>query len=129
MNEQIKPNAFAFKAKVGEKKETQLCICIRENGKWMENDIVFIPEGHPELSPYLDENLFNIIFIGFEKDTENDGFWVKDQNSYYMKSDTALTEDLLKKGEFFDIVEKGYQEFYEQPNTSERKGESSPTSE
>ena len=44
-----------------------------------------------------------------------------------MKSDTMLTEDLLKSGEFFNIVEKGYQSFYEQ--TSERQGEQTKTGE
>ena len=39
-----KPNAFAFKAKIGESQEIQLCICIRENDKWMENEIFSIPE-------------------------------------------------------------------------------------
>jgi len=72
-----------------------------------------IPEGHPELSPYIDEQLFNIVFIGYEKD-ESGGFWIKHQNSYFMKSDTILTEDLVKSGEFFNTVEKGYQSFYEQ---------------
>ena len=114
-----KPNAFAFKAKVGESQEVQLCICIRENDKWLEDNIFYIPEGHPELSPYLDEQLFNIVFIGYEK--EGDGFWIKQQNSYYMKSDTILSENLFKNGEFFNTVEKGYQSFYEQP--SERQGE------
>ena len=68
MNELTKPNAFAFKARVGESKEIQLCICIRENDKWMENEIFSVPEGHPELSPYIDEQLFNIVFIGYERD-------------------------------------------------------------
>ena len=109
-----KPNAFAFKAKVGESQEVQLCICIRENDKWLEDSIFFVPEGHPDLSPYLDEQLFNIVFIGYEKDVNGDGFWIKHQNSYYMKSDTILTEELFHSGEFFNTVEKGYQSFYEQ---------------
>jgi len=114
MSELTKPNAFAFKARVGESQEIQLCICIRENDKWMENEIFSVPEGHPELSPYIDEQLFNIVFIGYERDENKEGFWIKHQNSYFMKSDTILTEDLVKSGEFFNTVEKGYQSFYEQ---------------
>lgn len=128
MNNTIeKPNAFAFKAKIGESEETQLCICIRENDKWMTDDIFFVPEGHPELSPYIDEQLFNIVFIGYEKDKDGEGFWIKHQNSYFMKSDSILTEDLFKNGEFFNVVEKGYQSFYEQ--SSERQGEQTSSSE
>ena len=75
MNNTIeKPNAFAFKAKVGESQEIQLCICIRENDKWLENEIFSIPEGHPELSPYIDEQLFNIVFIGYERDENKEIF-------------------------------------------------------
>lgn len=129
MNEFEKPNAFAFKAKVGESKELQLCICIRKDGKWMENEIFSVPEGHPELSPYIDEQLFNVVFISYEKDETQDGFWIKHQNSYYMKSDTILTEDMLNSGEFFNTVEKGYQSFYEQSNTSEREGVNPETDE
>lgn len=109
-----KPNAFAFKAKINDAQDIQLCICVRENNQWMVDDIFYIPEGHPELSPYIDEQLFNIVFIGYEKDASGDGFWIKHQNSYFMKSDTILTEDLVKSGEFFNTVEKGYQSFYEQ---------------
>ena len=129
MNELTKPNAFAFKARVGESQEIQLCICIRENDKWMENEIFSVPEGHPELSPYIDEQLFNIVFIGYERDKNKEGFWISNQNSFYMKSDTILTEDLLNNGEFFNTIEKGYQSFYEQSITSEREGIISQTSE
>ena len=129
MNELIKPNAFAFKARVGESQEIQLCICIRENDKWMENEIFSVPDGHPELSPYIDEQLFNIVFIGYERDENKEGFWISNQNSYYMKSDTILTEDLLNNGEFFNTIEKGYQSFYEQSITSEREGIVSQTGE
>ena len=38
-----KPNAFAFKAKIGESQEVRLCICIRENDKWLEDNIFYIP--------------------------------------------------------------------------------------
>ena len=129
MNELTKPNAFAFKARVGESQEIQLCICIRENDKWMENEIFSVPEGHPELSPYIDEQLFNIVFIGYERDKNKEGFWISNQNSFYMKSDTILTEDLLNNGEFFNTIEKGYQSFYEQSITSEREGIVSQTGE
>ena len=129
MNEFEKPNAFAFKAKVGDSQEIQLCICIRKDGKWMEDEIFSIPEGHPELSPYIDEQLFNIVFIGYEKDETNEGFWIKHQNSYYMKSDTILAEDLFRKGEFFSTVEKGYQSFYEQSISPEWQGEQTSASE
>ena len=129
MNNQNKPNAFVFKAKVGEPKELQLCICIRENDKWMENEIFSVPEGHPELDPFIDEQFFNIVFIGYERDENKEGFWINHQNSFYMKSDTILTEDLLNNGEFFKTVEKGYQSFYEQSITSEREGVGAQTSE
>lgn len=124
-----KPNAFAFKAKIGESQEIQLCICIRENDKWMENDIFSIPEGHPELSPYIDEQLFNVVFIGYEKDDSKEGLWITHQNSYFMKSDIILSEDLFNKGEFFNTVEKGYQHFYEQSITSEWQGGQTQTGE
>jgi hypothetical protein len=128
-NNMEKPNAFAFKAKIGESQEIQLCMCIRENDKWMENDIFSIPEGHPELSPYIDEQLFNVVFIGYEKDDSKEGFWITHQNSYFMKSDTILSEDLFNKGEFFNTVEKGYQHFYEQSITSEWQGGQTQTGE
>ena len=114
---------------MGESQEIQLCICIRENDKWLENEIFSIPEGHPELSPYIDEQLFNIVFIGYERDESGEGFWITHQNSYFMKSDTILTEDLLNNGEFFTTIEKGYQTFYEQSITSERQGEQASASE
>ena len=129
MNELTKPNAFVFKAKVGEPKQIQLCVCIRENDTWMENDIFSIPEGHPELDPFIDEQLFNVVFIGYERDENKEGFWINHQNSFYMKSDTILTEDLLNNGEFFKLVEKGYQSFYEQSITPEREGEQTPPGE
>ena len=124
-----KPNAFAFKAKIGESQEIQLCICIRENDKWMENEIFSIPEGHPELSPYIDEQLFNIVFIGYEKDDSKEGFWITHQNAQYIKSDTAIASDMYADNSFFNTIEKGYQHFYEQSITSEREGIVSQTSE
>ena len=69
------------------------------------------------------------IFIGYEKDVKGDGFYIKHQNSYFMRSDTILSEDLFNKGEFFNTVEKGYQSFYEQSITSEREGIISQTGE
>jgi len=114
MNNTEKPNAFAFKAKIGEPQQIQLCICVRENNQWMIDDIFYVPEGHPELSPYIDDQLFSVVFIGYEKDKSGDGFWIKHQNSFFMKSDTILTEELLNNGEFFKTVEKGYKSFYEQ---------------
>lgn len=129
MNEIEKPNAFAFKAKVGEPNDIQLCICLRKDNKWDEDNIFSIPEGHPELGPYLDEELFNIVFIGYEKDETKDGFWLKHQNSFYMKSDTMLTKDLIENGEFFNTVEKGYQLFYEQSIAPEWEGEQTPSGE
>ena len=130
MNNTIeKPNAFAFKAKVSDTQDIQLCICIRENNQWSTESIFYIPEGHPELSPYIDEQLFNIVFIGYERDENKEGFWIKHQNSFYMKSDTILTEDLLNNGEFFTTIEKGYQSFYEQSVTSEWQGEQTSSSE
>ena len=124
MNETIqKPNAFAFKAFIDG--EYRLCICPRIENVWSEKDIFYIPDDKSELSEYLEEQLFNIVFIGYEKD-EAGGFWIKHQNSFFLKSDTVTSEELYCRGEFFTTVEKGYQSFYEQP---ERQGEQTTTGE
>ena len=64
-----------------------------------------------------------------EKDVKGDGFYIKHQNSYFMRSDTILSEELFNKGEFFNTVEKGYQSFYEQSITPEWQGGQTPTGE
>ncbi len=115
MNDQNeKPNAFAFKALI--EGEYRLCICPRIDGIWSEKDIFYIPEGHSSLSPYLEEELFNIVFIGYRKDEK--GFWIEHQNSFFMKSDTVKSVDLYQRGEFFKVIEEGYKSFYEQSEQS-----------
>lgn len=125
MSETIqKPNAFAFKAFIDS--EYRLCICPRVDDQWSEKDIYYIPENQTELGTFLEERLFNVVFVNIRK--EENGFWLDYKNSYYLKSDGATSEELYLKGEFFKTVEKGYQAFYEQP-TSEREGQQTSTGE
>ena len=44
MNDKIeKPNAFAFKARVNDTQDIQLCICIRENNQPLEVAALTVP--------------------------------------------------------------------------------------
>jgi hypothetical protein len=127
MNELTKPNAFVFKAYIDG--EYRLCVCPRIDDKWSEKDIVYIKDDpYKEFDDVLDNKLFSVIFVGYIKDSENDkGFTLKHINSHYMKSDSDLSETMYQQGIFFNTIEKGYQQFYEQQSSG--KGITSTSSE
>ena len=120
-DEQIKPNAFAFKAYIDD--QFRMCICPRISGSWSEQDIFYVENPVKEVYDSLDDKLFHVIFVVFEKDQDG-GFWIKPPTkSYYLKSDTAIAKEMYIKGEFFNTIEKGYQLFYEQPPKEQIDGE------
>lgn len=113
MTELTKPNAFVFKALIDN--QYRLCVCPRINNKWSEADIVYIKDDpYKEFDDILDNKLFSVIFVGYIKDENGDGFVLKSINPYYLKSDTEIAQEMYQKGEFFSTIEKGYQKFYEQ---------------
>lgn len=124
---EIKPNAFAFKALIGD--QYKMCICPRISGSWSEQDIFYVENPIKEVYDSLDDNLFNVIFVVYEKDEA--GFWIKPPTkSYFLKSDTAVAKDMYLIGNFFSMVEKGYQHFYEQKSEqTSGEGEQTQTSE
>ena len=64
-----KPNAFAFKAKIGESQEVRLCICIRENDKWLEDDYVcYVFEKQNIIICFLRADDFYELIIGGESE-------------------------------------------------------------
>lgn len=115
MSELTKPNAFVFKAYIDG--EYRLCICPRINNQWIEKDIVYVKnDTYKEFDDVLDNKLFSVIFVGYEKDSEKDGgFTLKHVNSHFLKSDTDISETMYREGRFFSTIEKGYQLFYQQP--------------
>lgn len=123
---EIKPNAFAFKALIDG--QYRLCFCPRISGSWSEKDIFYVQEPQKELYDSLDDNLFNVIFVVYEKDES--GFWIRPPTKpYYLKSDTAVAKDMYSVGNFFNTVEKGYQFFYEKSEQTSGEGEQTQTSE
>ena len=129
MSELIKPNAFLFKALI--ENEYKLCLCPRIDNKWSENDIVFIKDENAAkmFDDVLDNILFSILFIGYENDpTGVGGIKISNANSKFMRSDKESAQSLYQRGMFFTTVEKGYQQFYEQPESS-REGQQATTSE
>lgn len=121
-----KPNAFLFKAKIGE--QFQLCVCPRVDGQWSEKDIFYIQSGDfKKVIDDLHDTNFNIIFVNFEKDGE--GYKFNGESSFYLKSETSIAEEMYRKGTFFSTIEKAYQRFYEQPEQTSREGIETQTSE
>jgi hypothetical protein len=119
MSELIKPNAFVFKALI--ENEYKLCLCPRVDGQWNEKDIVFIKDENAAkmFDDVLDNILFSILFVGYEDDpTGVGGIKILNTNSKFMRSDKDTSQSLYQRGLFFSTVEKGYQQFYEQPETS-----------
>jgi hypothetical protein len=116
MSELTKPNAFVFKAYIDE--EYRLCICPRINNQWSEKDIVYVKnDTYKEFDDVLDNKLFSVIFVGYEKDSEkDDDFTLKHVNSHFLKSDVDISETMYREGRFFSTIEKGYQLFYQQPS-------------
>lgn len=120
-NDEVKPNAFAFKAYIDD--QFRMCICPRISGSWSEQDTFYVENPMKEVYDSLDNKLFNVVFVVYEKDKDG-GFWIKPPTKpYYMKSDTAIAKDMYANGEFFKMVEKGYKFFYEQPPEEQTDGE------
>lgn len=123
MNELPKPNAFIFKAFIDG--EYRYCICPRIDNKWSEQDIFYIRPNETDLpflkdfDDILDNEKFSIVFIGYELDPSGEGFNVKNVDSKYLKSDTALAKDMYQKNSFFETIEEGYNLFYEQQSSGQ----------
>jgi hypothetical protein len=111
MDNTEKPNAFIFKAFIEE--EYRLCVCPRVDGKWSENDITYINENINEFDDVLDNELFSIIFVDYNKLEGEDKFKITHKNSHFIKSDKVKAKDLYVAGRFFPTIEAGYQKFYE----------------
>ena len=125
MSELTKPNAFVFKALING--EYKLCVCPRIDGKWSEADIVYVENYDGGFDDTLDNELFSVIFVGYERKDDGTGsFTLKDVNSHYLKSNTAIARELYQNNTFFETIEDGYKMFYEQP--PERQGEQTQTS-
>lgn len=113
-----KPNAFVFKVFI--KGQYRMCVCPRVDDKWSEKDIFYVDKPQADLYTDLHEKLFHVIFVSYEKD-DNGGFWIKPSDKpYFLKSDTAIAEDLYHKGEFFSTIEQAYKEIYEQSESTSR---------
>jgi len=129
MSELNKPNAFVFKALI--ENEFKLCLCPRIDNKWSEKDIVFIKDeiAAKMFDDVLDNILFSILFVGYEDDpTGVGGIKILNTNSRFMRSDKDTSQNLYQRGLFFSTVEKGYQQFYEQSESS-REGQQATASE
>jgi hypothetical protein len=129
MSELIKPNAFVFKALI--ENEYKLCLCPRVDGQWNEKDIVFIKDENAAkmFDDVLDNILFSILFVGYEEDpTGVGGIKILNTNSKFMRSDKDTSQNLYQRGIFFSTVEKGYQQFYEQSESS-REGQQATSGE
>jgi hypothetical protein len=115
MNKSTKPNAFIFKALI--ENEYKLCVCPRIDGQWSEKDIVYIKDNpYTTFDDVLDNVLFSVLFVGYEEDpTVVGGLKISHVNSKFMRSDKDTSQDLYQRDLFFSTVEKGYQQFYEQP--------------
>ncbi len=112
MSEKIKPNAFVFKVFIDGK--YRLCVCPRIDDEWSEKDIFYVNEPGEQLINTLDDTLFHIIFIVYEKD-ETGGFWLKPgDDPMFLKSDTNKSAEMYSRGQFFPTIEKGYQQLYGQ---------------
>ncbi len=119
MSELTKPNAFVFKALI--ENEYKLCLCPRIDGQWSEKDIVFIKDENATkmFDDVLENILFSILFVGYENDpTGVGGVKISNTNSKFMRSDKDTSQSLYQRGLFFSTIEKGYQQFYEQPESS-----------
>lgn len=114
MSELTKPNAFVFKALIDGK--YKLCICRRINDKWEEDQISYIKDYDGSFDDVLDDKLFSIVFVGIEE--TSDGLKLKKVDGHFMKSNNDIAQEMYMKGNFFNTIEKGYQKFYEQPESS-----------
>ncbi len=124
MTEITKPNAFVFKALIDG--EYRLCVCPRIDNKWSEADITYVENYDGCFDDTLDNQLFSVIFVGYEQKQDGQGsFTLKDVNSKFLKSDTAIASEMYKNDNFFETIEEGYKMFYEQ--SPERQGEQTQT--
>ena len=112
-----KPNAFVFKALIDD--QYRICVCPRINDAWSEADIVYLPGGFPAMEG-LEEKLFHVVYVYMQKDAEGEGFTIKHSNSYYLKSDTKIAQELYQQKLFFSTVEEGYQMFYGDKSTDKQ---------
>ena len=111
-----KANAFVFKAFI--EGQYRMCVCPRKDGAWSEKDIVYVDNPIKELYDDLEEQLFHVVFVVYEKD--DTGFWIKPgDNPTFLKSNTAIAKEMYQKGEYFSTIEKGYQQIYEQQSSGE----------
>lgn len=106
-----KPNAFIFKAFIED--EYKLCVCPRIDGKWSEEEISYVNEDVNQFDDVLDNELFSIIFVGYNKVDGENGFKITHKNSHFIKSDKIKSKELYALGRFFPTIEAGYQKFYE----------------
>ena len=112
MNQSI-PNAFVFKVFI--KGEYRLCVCPRIDDKWSEKDIFYVEQPQKDLFDGLDNRLFNVIFVTYEKDDKG-GFWIKPGDQpFFVRSDTVVAEDLYHQGKFFSTIETAYNDIYNKP--------------
>jgi hypothetical protein len=124
-NNNKKPNAFVFKVLI--EGEYRMCVCPRIDGHWSEKDIFYIDNPIKELYDALEERLFNVIFVVYEKEADG-GFWIRPPNDpKFLKSDTAIAFEMYRKGQFFTAIEDGYQQLYEQQTSGQ--GGQTPSSE
>lgn len=113
MNKQDKPNAFLFKTFIDG--QYRVCVCRRINDKWDEDNIVYINADTSTFNDVLDDTLFSVLFVGYEEAKDDlGGFTIRHKDSKYLKSNSAIAQDLYIKGQFFTTVERGYKMFYEQ---------------
>jgi hypothetical protein len=126
MNELNKPNAFAFKAFIDD--EYRLCICPRIDNKWDEDKIFYIKDYNGSFDDVLDNKLFSIVFIGIDENYEtNTDIKLKEVDSRFMKSNNDIAQEMYMKGNFFSTIEKGYQQFYEQSESSREGQQATPS--
>lgn len=113
MNKQDKPNAFLFKVFIDG--QYRVCVCRRINDKWDEDNIVYINGDTSTFDDVLDDTLFSVLFVEYE-DVKDDlgGFIIRHKGSKYLKSNTAIAQEMFVKGQFFPTIEKGYKMFYDQ---------------
>lgn len=111
-----KANAFVFKAFIDG--QYRMCVCPRKDGAWSEKEIVYVDNPVKEMYDELEERLFHVIFVVYEKDDK--GFWIRPgSNPTFLKSDKAIAQEMYQRGEFFTTIEKGYQQIYEQQSSGE----------
>jgi hypothetical protein len=129
MSDVTKPNAFLFKMLI--ENQYRICLCPRIDGQWNEKDIVYIENETFKnmFDGILDDNLFSILFVSYEEDpTGVGGIKLLNTNSKFMRSDKDTSQSLYHQGLFFSTIEKGYQQFYEQSESS-REGQQATASE